>query len=59
MNHAARVKSKAAAGQVVVSSKTWDACTKQNDFVKLDLGEFSLKGLEEPINLLQISKKVS
>ena len=59
MNRAARVKSKAAAGQVVVSSKTWNSCTHQEDFAELDLGEFTLKGVEEPINLFQISKKVS
>ena len=59
MNHAARVKSKASAGQVVVSDKTWDSCTKQDEFVELDLGKVSLKGIEERINLYQISRKVS
>ena len=58
MNHAARVKSKAAGGQVVVSNDTWNACTKKDNFVELDLGECILKGVEEPINLFQISKKV-
>ena len=59
LNHAARVKSKASAGQVVVSDKTWDACTKQDDYVELDLGTSALKGVEKPIHLFQISKKVS
>ena len=58
MNPAARVKSKAASGQVVVSSKTWNSCTRRGDFVELDLGEFILKGVEEPMNLFQISRKV-
>ena len=58
MNHAARVKSTAAAGQVVVSSKTWNSCTRRDDFVELDLGELILKGVEEPMNLFQISRKV-
>ena len=58
LNHAARVKSKASAGQVVLSNKTWEACTKQDDFVEVDLGTFGLKGVEEAIHLFQISKKV-
>lgn len=61
LNHTARVLSKAAPGQVLVDQNTWaQALDQAGDSLLggVSLGEFQLKGLDEPVTLYQISREV-
>ena len=61
LNRAARVLANAATGQVVVDEPTWMKTldhAQKSLLVGISLGEFHLKGLDEPVVLYHVSKEV-
>jgi class 3 adenylate cyclase len=62
LNHTARILSKAAGGQVLVDSPTWEhiqrKLEKDHALMAVGLGEFELKGVERPVCLYQVSNEV-
>jgi class 3 adenylate cyclase len=63
LNHAARILSKAAGGQVLVDSPTWEAIQMEfggstGTLMAVHLGEFTLKGVEDTVCLYQVSDEV-
>mmetsp|Transcript_5163 Transcript_5163/g.9384 ORF Transcript_5163/g.9384 Transcript_5163/m.9384 type:complete len:728 (-) Transcript_5163:204-2387(-) len=64
LNHAARILSKAAGGQVLVDSPTWEAIQVEfggstGTLMAVHLGEFTLKGVEDTVCLYQVSDEES
>jgi hypothetical protein len=59
LNLAARIKSRAAGGQVLVNADAWEEVKDRGDSVSgLDLGEMDLKGMGGGMHLFQVTKEV-